>query len=284
MRGLQLLLTERIMPTKELVKSLLYGMDPKLATVLRRGRSLAKTGFHDEDLSQLFLMQSSDTPAVLVNVDYEAFNREARDECDLIATRHRSTKAQVKALAKKSTSATTPASASTPCRPPLLAASSSSETTSRLAKLTLLERKWLFATEGCFKCRKSWTSHRAPECEETTATTKIDVPSGWKAGMEVPDEYKKKTTTSKPVEAKKATVGAVSVDREVQLPEGFSEDSDSESEGYAFPLLRVVVDPNRSRCTAYALADSGSHVSLISVELVKSLGLKERKLAASVAC
>ncbi|GAA6026234.1 hypothetical protein JCM8202_000461 [Rhodotorula sphaerocarpa] len=285
LRSDQLLLTDKVMPTHELVKNLLFNMDDELSAILRRGKALEGTGFHEDDQSALFLAKDSDTKTNQP-VDYEKFDRTARDEWERIAQRRAANVAQIKALAKKGAtgSSTGPASSGSNTRRPTSSTSaftSTTETATKLAKLTQHEKDWLSANAGCFKCRKLRAGHEARDCKEWAKPGEVIViPAGWKTGTPVPPTTSTTTSTSKAT----VTVGAVQVDRGVDLPESFAEDSDTDSDEYALPLLRLVLGSGQKGTAANALADSGSHVSLISDEFVKELGLRAFPLAHPVAC
>ena len=82
----------------------------------------------------------------------------------------------------------------------------------------------------------------------------------------------------------KVTVGTIRPSDEIDVPESFAQDSDTDSDMYALPLLRMRVGSSHSGTVANALADTGSPVSLISAELAGRLGLKQVRLAVPVAC
>lgn len=283
LRSDQLLLTDRIMSTNELVKCLLYNMDPELAGVLRRGTSLDGSGFHEDDQTSLFLSASSTTPPVRKSVDCEKFDREARDEWERIARRRAATQAQVKALTKR-TAATSISTSSSSSRRANASSTNpgSSETGSKLAKLTALEKDWLSANKGCFQCRKIIPGHDWKDCKERPSSDhKIAIPAGWKSGDPVPGVT---TTTSSSSSKAAVTVGAVRLDREIDLPESLAEDSDTASDEYALPLLRLRIGNQVTGAAANALADTGSHVTVISDKFVREMGLKTFPLVNPVAC
>lgn len=107
LRADHLLLTEKILSTRDFVKSLLYGMDPELAAILRRGTSLKGSGFHEDDQAELFISASSSagassgTKTTTSAIDYEKFDREARDEWARIAQRKEANAAQIREATKK---------------------------------------------------------------------------------------------------------------------------------------------------------------------------------------
>ncbi|GAA5989858.1 hypothetical protein JCM11641_001954, partial [Rhodosporidiobolus odoratus] len=73
MRTEHLALTETVMPTKEFVECLLYGMDAKLSVILRNGTSLKNSGYHQDDMANLAF--PSRTPTVYATtIDYSAFD------------------------------------------------------------------------------------------------------------------------------------------------------------------------------------------------------------------
>lgn len=285
LRSDHLLLTDKIMPTREFVKCLLYGMDVELSSILRRGTALKGTGFHEDDQSSLFLATSPST-SIAATVDYESFDREARDEWARIARRKEANAAQIKEAAKRQQAkTTTSAVTATSSKARSTAASTStqadSESSSRLSKLTPLEKDWLRANKGCFHCRKVNAGHESPECSVWPERGfKIDVPASWKSGDPVPTTGVKASTSS----SAKVTVGAIRTEGEIDLPESLADDSDSDSEAYALPLLRMRIGSSSAGTIVNALADSGSPVSLISDELVKNLGMKQIRLSVPVAC
>lgn len=227
LRSDHLFLTDRIMNTREFVKCLLYGMDHELASILCRGGSLKGTGFYEDDQVAMFLGDKAST-AVSTVIEYEKFDREARDEWAKIARRKEANAAQIKEATKKQQKAILAPS-------PSLAASRSSvpstrpetESRSRLAKLTNLEKDWLRANKGCFHCRKLDAGHEAAECKVwPDAGHQIVIPSGWKAGDPIPSSTVKATPSS----SARVTDGAIQTNNEPDIPESFEHDSDTESD------------------------------------------------------
>ncbi|KWU40960.1 hypothetical protein RHOSPDRAFT_27953, partial [Rhodotorula sp. JG-1b] len=272
LRSDHLLLTDRIMNTREFVKCLLYGMDHELSSILRRGESLKGTGFHEDDQAALFLSEKKTTVGS-AEIAYQKFDREARDEWAKIARRKEANLAQIKEATKRqqksvaTTSSSTSRASAAPSTTP-----SDSGSRPKVSKLTSLEKDWLRANEGCFRCRKIRAGHEATECKVWPEPGyQLSIPAGWKAGDDVP----KTTATTTSSSTAKVTVGAIRPNDKIDVPESFAQDSDSDSDMYALPLLRMRIGSSRSGIVANALADTGSPVSLISAELAGRLGLKQ---------
>ncbi|GAA5995184.1 hypothetical protein JCM11641_004411, partial [Rhodosporidiobolus odoratus] len=239
MRTLQLSLSEKVLPTRDFVEGLLYNMDPELSSVLRRGVALKNTGFHEDDLSTLSFAAVIPL-AFTAPLDYE----------------------------NRTTTTRTPTPTADPQRPP--------STGSRPTRLTELERDWLSATKGCFKCRKSWVDHESTDCTEWAPNNWIiRMPAGWKKGDPIPA-----SPPTSGIGGVRAVHG-VEDDEEVELPESLAYGSDTtdKAEGYAFPPLFLTVGSGSRRHSALALADSGSLFTLISDKLVKELGLEKAVLS-----
>ena len=284
LRSDHLLLTDRMMSTRDFVKNLLYGMDEELASILRRGTSLKGTGFHEDDQSAAYLTSATQTPTANAEVDYEKFDREARDEWARIARRKESNAAQIKEATKraKATGTATTTSSATGRSSSAPPSANTSEDRPRVNKLTSKEKDWLRANRGCFRCRKLRAGHEAAACTDwSKAPQKVEIPQGWKVGDPVPEIKESSATTSTTT---RVTVAAIQAEEEIDLPESLAEGSDSDSDGYALPLLRLRLGSDRSGTVANALADSGSPVSLISDELVRELGLEAFRLKVPVAC
>ena len=255
-------------------------MDSELSSILRRGESLKSTGFHEDDQAALFLGDKTKT-AVSAVVAYEKFDREARDEWAKIARRKEANAAQIKEATKKQQKATSISTSVT--RAPSFSSSTPSDSTSRpkIQKLTSLEKDWLRANEGCFRCHKIHAGHDSATCKTWPEPGfHLAIPTGWKAG----DEVSKTTTTTSSSSTAKVTVGAIQPSEQIDIPESFAQGSDSDSDMYALPLLRMRIGSSRSGAIANALADTGSPVSLISDELARSLGLKQFRLMVPVVC
>ncbi|GAA5977503.1 hypothetical protein JCM11641_000983 [Rhodosporidiobolus odoratus] len=291
MRTEHLALTEAVMPLKEFVESLLYGMDSELSVILCNGTSLKNSGLHQDEMANLAF--PSTTPTVYMpTVDYTAFDVEARMEWAKIASRRMANAAQLKALNKKVSSTTSTSSShgltttknitikKEPTTP-------SGNIGSRTAKLTDLEKDWLSATEGCFKCRESWVDHSASWCKRwPTAGYVVPVPPGWDSTKEVPAALRPRQTSTTTATAGSAPVTEFRAlhlygnsDSEVDLPESLAQDSDTDTDGYALPPLSLLVGSKRHGRSVDALADSGSGLSLISDKVVSELGLERRKLS-----
>ncbi|GAA5995413.1 hypothetical protein JCM11641_002145, partial [Rhodosporidiobolus odoratus] len=283
MRAKHLSLTEKILPTRDFVESLLYGMDGKLSSVLRQGSALRNSGLHRDGLERLAVSTTAIVYPPLI--DYLAFDREARDEWSKIATRRRSNAAQLRSLSKKTTNLSLSSSTrNSPAlaRPSSAKASSSNSATTdngtakngggrtRPNKLTELEKDWLSANQGCFRCRKANVDHRAEGCTDWPATDYVvPVPPGWSKDNAAATS----TTTTR--------VGIAAVQgfdkEEIDLPESLAQDSDSDA--YALPPLSLLVGSRQSGLLTDALADSGSFVSLIADKLASRLGLVRQKLS-----
>lgn len=239
LRADHLLLTDKMMSTREFIKCLLYGMDPELSSILRRGDSLKGSGFHEDDQAAQFLAETAKltptttTTATTVTTstatDYEAFDREARDEWARIARRKEANAAQIREATKKQQRASSSTTSSAPAPHSSTTASSQPQAGSRtrLGKLTSLEKDWLRANKGCFHCRKIEAGHEGTDCTVWPAPGfKIEIPAGWKAGDPVPKVEGKATSNS----STRITVEAIHADVEVDLPESLADDSDTESD------------------------------------------------------
>ncbi|GAA5961502.1 hypothetical protein JCM21900_000964 [Sporobolomyces salmonicolor] len=190
-----LVLTEKVLSTREFVEALLYGMDVELSATLRQGMALKNSGLHQDDLVAIAF--STDTTTYPTMLDYEAFDREARNEWSKIAARRHSNAAQLKSMTKRTISL----SLGTPSSPSRLPNTSTNSGRTpnhdtggrtRPPKLTELERDWLSATGGCFRC------------------------------------YATRTTPLVGVRA----VHAIK-DEDIDIPEGFEDDSDTDTDGQA---------------------------------------------------
>ncbi|GAA6054862.1 hypothetical protein NBRC10513_006213 [Rhodotorula toruloides] len=270
MRMDQLSLGDRVLSSRDFDECLLFNMDRELSGILRRGTALANTGFHSDDQVSLALGLAS---TVIASVDYEAFDREARDEWARIAARRASNAAQLRSFARKATSSSSSGNASnsrstssskstvnrsagnSSAPPP-----SSSSSSSRIMPLTDREKDWLRENKGCFKCRKHNVDHSAPDCEEWPAPGYVvPVPADWQPTKAWRSSSSHGTSSSSA--APRATVGAVKVDCEVDIPESLAFGSDSESDGYALPPLSLRIGSRRSD------------------KLARTLGLVRRRLA-----
>ncbi|BGP28267.1 hypothetical protein JCM10295v2_007256 [Rhodotorula toruloides] len=169
LRTEHLQLTDKVMSTRDLIECLLYGMDHELSTILRRGSFLRNSGFHEDDLSLVAL--STSIRAFTEPLDYEKFDREARDEWNKIAARRRSNAAQIRSLSRKTASMTVsnlsklngPAKTSSGTTARTSMSSTTQQTTAvgggRPPKLTEREKDWLSANNGCFRCRQINIDH-----------------------------------------------------------------------------------------------------------------------------
>ncbi|GAA5845583.1 hypothetical protein JCM11251_003669 [Rhodosporidiobolus azoricus] len=293
MRTEHLALTEAVMSTKEFVECLLYGMDAELSVVLRNGTTLKKSGFHQDDMANL-AFPSTTTTFYATTIDYHQFDVEARNEWAKIASRRSANAAQLKSLKKASSS--TPSSSSTSRNTSTskvtgssnkAATTAGSAASGKTAKLTDLEKDWLRATEGCFRCRASWAGHESADCREWPAPGYVvPVPTGWDSSKTVPDSARSRqgssTTTSSesaPVTGFRALHLHNNSNSEVDLPESLAQDSDTDTDGYALPPLSMWVGSTRRGCSVDALADSGSGLSLISDKVASELGLARQKLS-----
>ncbi|GAA5970421.1 hypothetical protein JCM11641_001704 [Rhodosporidiobolus odoratus] len=68
-------------------------------------------------------------------------------------------------------------------------------------------------------------------------------------------------------------------DVDLDLPESLAQGSHTDEEGYALPPLSLLVGTRHRGCSADALADSGSGLSLISGKLASKLGLARQRLS-----
>ncbi|GAA5914643.1 hypothetical protein JCM5296_002447 [Sporobolomyces johnsonii] len=288
LRSEHLALTEKVLPTRDFVEALLYGMDSELSAILRQGVALKGSGLHQDDLIAIAF---STTETVYPNtLDYDTFDREARIEWSKIATRRRSNAAQLKGLTRRTTSlaittTSSPSSRSTPtsvtsARMTTTNPPGRSGNATRPPKLTELERDWLGATRGCFRCRKSYVDHKAKDCTVWAASDFIvPVPPGWDRTKPVPDANAPATTVTAGVRA----VHALDDDN-IDIPESFEDDSDTDTDGCAFPPLHLRLSLPRGGRSVLGLADSGSSVTLISDKLAKELGLVRKKLSKPKRC
>ncbi|GAA5973435.1 hypothetical protein JCM11641_006458 [Rhodosporidiobolus odoratus] len=286
LRTEQLALTEVVMPTKDFVECLLYGMDPELSVVLRNGNVLKNSGFHQDDMANLAF--PSTVPTIYAaTVDYATFDVEARNEWAKIASRREANAVTLKSYSKKSSS--TPSSTA----PPRSNSAPQGTTndykkpsvenaimTGQTAKLTELEKDWLSATQGCFKCRQLWFNHSAADCRTwPTPDYVVPVPSGWDRTKEVPTTASSSTTVDvKPVTGFRA-LHIYDGDSDLDLPESLAQGTDTDDEGCVLPPLSFLVGSKHRGCLADALADSGSGLSLISDKLASELGLVRQKLS-----
>ncbi|GAA5921705.1 hypothetical protein JCM1841_007097 [Sporobolomyces salmonicolor] len=293
MRTEHLALTEAVMSTKDFVECLLYGMDPELSVVLRNGVALKNSGFHQDDMANL-AFPSTTPPCYATTVDYAEFDAEARNEWAKIASRRSANAAQLKSINKKVTSSST--SATVPSRSPSTSKDSTSVSKGsnngtssgavKTAKLTELEKDWLRATNGCFKCRESWVDHESARCGKwPPAGYVVPVPPGWDSSKEVPVSLRPRPSSSAATSGTTAPVIGVRAlhiydsDSEIDLPESLAQDSDTDTDECALPPLSLYVGAKRRGCTVDALADSGSGLSLISDKIASGLGLERRKLS-----
>ncbi|GAA5972542.1 hypothetical protein JCM11641_001892 [Rhodosporidiobolus odoratus] len=283
MRSEHLTLTTNILSTREFVEYLLYGMDDELSSVLRRGQVLKNSGFHQDDLATAAL---STTPlAFTAPIDYDKFDREARDEWSKIAFRRRSNTEQIKALNRKNGGSSTIGNSrgsssgtgrATPLHKPVTSVTTSETSTvgtglPPLSKLTELERDWLSATKGCFKCRTSYVDHEGRDCKTWAPRGHVvPVPVGWNKDKPVPS-----SATSNNVGSMVAALHL----SEVDVPGSFADDSDTDSDGCAFPPLPLVFTSKRRSRRVLGLTDSGSSVTLIADKLASELGLERFRLS-----
>ncbi|GAA5963457.1 hypothetical protein JCM3765_003078, partial [Sporobolomyces pararoseus] len=286
MRTLKLQLTDNVVTDRWLIEMLLYNMDSELSAILRRGTSLKNSGFHEDDLAKLaFVYKNGITNMVLTSpLDFEKFKYEAKDEWSRIDHRRKSNAEQIKLLSKRTTSLSVSSKNSSNTTSSTRPTSTQRTTytpasTGRLSTLTDHEKDWLVANGGCFKCRK-WNlppGHSKDTCQFPAAPYVIKIPNGWKRGDPVP--------TSSLSNSSATTVGIRAIHEEEEDVDnqeedylGYSTDSD-DSDGYAFPPLSLKVGSGRRGKLAYALADSGSSISVVSSDLVKELGLVKHKLS-----
>ncbi|GAA5978438.1 hypothetical protein JCM11641_007946 [Rhodosporidiobolus odoratus] len=289
MRTEHLALTEAVMSTKDFVECLLYGMDSELSVVLRNGNVLKNSGFHRDDMTNL-AFPTATTVVYAATIDYGAFDIEARNEWAKIASRRLANATQLKLLGKKSLSPSSPFLASnkinnaaknpsTTSRKPVATITEGSGTGGRTAKLTELEKDWLSATQGCFKCRQFYVNHSASDCRTwPTPGYVVPVPKGWDRSQEVPDVKPSTTTEGKVVTGFRA-LRVEDSDSEIDLPESLRNGTDTDEEGCVLPPLPLLVGSKRRSRSADALADSGSGLSLISDKLASKLGLVRQKLS-----
>ncbi|BGP24125.1 hypothetical protein JCM10295v2_003029 [Rhodotorula toruloides] len=240
LRTEHLQLTDKVMSTRDFIECLLYGMDHELSTILRRGSFLRNSGFHEDDLSLVAL--STSIRAFTEPLDYEKFDREARDEWNKIAARRRSNAAQIRSLSRKTASVTvsnpsklngpTKTSSGTTARTSM---SSTAQQTAavgggRPPKLTEREKDWLSANNGCFRCRRIDIDHDPKQCTDwAPANYVIKVPQGWEKDKPIPPLVPSSTNAS--ISTGPSTVGIAAIYQdhdEVDLPESFADDSDTD--------------------------------------------------------
>ncbi|GAA5826830.1 hypothetical protein JCM3770_005419 [Rhodotorula araucariae] len=238
LRTEQLALTERILGTREFVKALLYEMDVELCAVLRRGDVLRNSGYHVDDLNQV---ASSSMPTVVTPIDYDAFDREARDEWSKVEARRCSNAAQVKQSTKKAANLSV-SGGPVNCKPSTAATMRGSsggssgtprDDTLRPAPLTTLERDWLSANDRCFKCRKVHVGHTLRDCATwAPAGFVVKVPAGWTNSNGLPSVSSTQVSATTPRIARIAAIQ----DDEVDIPESFADDTDTDTDGFVAPL------------------------------------------------
>ncbi|BGP32763.1 hypothetical protein JCM10296v2_004547 [Rhodotorula toruloides] len=289
LRTEHLQLTDKVMPTRDFIECLLYGMDPELSTLLRRGTFLRNSGFHEDDLS--LIAPSTSTLAFTAPLNYDKFDRKARDEWNKIAVRRRSNAAQIRSLSRKAAAITVsnpsksngPAKTSSGTTTRSSASSAMPQTASggggRPPKLTEQEKDWLSANNGCFRCRRINIDHDPKQCTDwASANYVIKVPQGWEKDKPVPASVPSSTNAS--ISTGSLTVGLAAIyqdDDKMDLPESFADDSDTD--GCTFPPLHLRVAASRGGRSVMGLADSGSSVSLISDKLAAGLGLERFSLS-----
>ncbi|GAA5982121.1 hypothetical protein JCM11641_000594 [Rhodosporidiobolus odoratus] len=289
MRTEHLALTEAVMSTKDFVECLLYGMDSELSVVLRNSNVLKNSGSHRDNMTNL-AFPTATTVVYAATIDYGAFDIEARNKWAKIASRRLANATQLKLLGKKSSSPSSSSLASnkinnaaknpsTTSRKPVATTTEGSGTGGRTAKLTELEKDWLSATQGCFKCRQSYVNHSASDCRTwPTPGYVVPVPKGWDRLREVPDVKPSTTTEGKVVTGFRA-LRVEDSNSEIDLPESLGNGTDTDEEGCVLPPLPLLVGSKRRSRSADALADSDSGLSLISDKLASELGLVRQKLS-----
>ncbi|TKA50134.1 hypothetical protein B0A53_06510 [Rhodotorula sp. CCFEE 5036] len=228
MRAEHLALGEQVMSTREFVEHLLFNMDAEVSVVLRRGTSLKGTGLLDEETAALAVTTTTAPQIYKTVVDYDKFNDEARLEWSKIAVRRESNAMQLRALAKKSSSKSQPATHHAPSRNTGAAAQTARPNAAagdgpRLPTLTAREKADLDEHEGCYKCRRTNAGHRSNACPNgfPPAEFVIKIPSGWVATPRPPFVPAATTTTAPNAPAARAGIRALRI-----------EDSDSDEEVY----------------------------------------------------
>ncbi|GAA5878148.1 hypothetical protein JCM1840_002257 [Sporobolomyces johnsonii] len=266
-------------------------MDPELSIVLRQGTALKGSGLHQDELATL--ADTTSTTVYPSTIEYDMFNNEARTEWAKIAARRRSNAAQLKALGKKAatlsiSSPSTRTSSSSSSRPNANSSNSSSGNLTLTAggrppKLTELERDWLSANHGCFKCCKIQVDHKAATCNQwAPANWVVRVAARWDRTKPVPTPATTGPATPTPGLAGVCAVYVLD-DDEIDLPESLADDSD-DSDECTFPPLPIRIGSTRRNRSVIALADSGSSIVLISDKLVKELELVRVKLSRPKRC
>ncbi|GEM11018.1 transposase [Rhodotorula toruloides] len=225
LRTEHLQLTDKVMSTRDFIE---------------RGSFLRNSGFHEDDLSLVAL--STSTRTFTEPLDYEKFDREARDEWNKIAARCRSNAAQIRWLSRKTASMTVsnlsklngPAKTSSGTTTRTSTSSTAQQTASvgggRPPKLTEREKDWLIANNGCFRCRRINIDHDPKQCTDwAPANYVIKVPQGWEKDKPIPPLVPSSTNTS--ISTRPSTVGIAAIyqdNDEVDLPELFADDSDTD--------------------------------------------------------
>ncbi|GAA5826736.1 hypothetical protein JCM11251_002874 [Rhodosporidiobolus azoricus] len=230
------------MSTKDFVECLLYGMDGELSVVLRNGNVLKNSGFHQDDMANL-AFPSTTASVYGTTIDYTKFDFKACNEWAKIASRLLANAAQLKSINKRATltsSSNPPLSCTTSNTKDNASSAKTSNTPGpewggKTSKLTELEKDWLRATKGCFRCRASWVDHESADCTKWPAPGYVvPVPSGWNSSKDVPESARptsSTTTLSALVTGFRALHLQGDSNSEIDLPESLAQDSDSDTDG-----------------------------------------------------
>ncbi|GAA5973503.1 hypothetical protein JCM21900_002203 [Sporobolomyces salmonicolor] len=204
LRSEHLVLTEKVLSMREFVEVLLYGMDVELSATLRQGTALKNSGLHQDDLVAIAF--STDTTTYPTMLDYEAFDREARNEWSKIAAQRHSNTAQLKSMTKRTISL----SLGTPSSPSRLLTTSTNST-----------RTPNHDTGG---------RTRPPKLTELEHATRTTALVGVRAVHTIKDE-------------------------DIDIPEGFGDDSDTDTDGVAIKGEFDYFTINEFVCATVSLAN-----------------------------
>ncbi|GAA5974660.1 hypothetical protein JCM11641_007045 [Rhodosporidiobolus odoratus] len=299
----------------ELVKNLIYNMEEELARYLRQHEVLLGTGYHEDDRDAIGLGASTPTleetavppPAdnvAIRSIDYSNFDKTARNQWSVIASRRADVARQVGAARKSTTSGNTSVKGTGSVSSPVptttsrpLTDTSRTTPTAVSAALTPLERAYLSATYGCTKCRKSRQKHRAISCpSDIISRERVPVSSSFKPGNTVPlpsgftpatDSYapapSSTSATTTPAERVAAGLRGFSLiedvdDEEKTLDWSTGDEDDEYAELHLPPLSLRAGDVFHGSEVGQALADSGCSSIYISDRMVEKLGLEKQRL------
>lgn len=257
MRKQQLEIGGAVMSEKELVGELLFNMDEELSALLRKNPALRTTGYHQADLATLGLCKPSVAdllPAKIGNISYADFEAIALSEWQPIAHRRQQVATQL-SRARRATTLPVPPTAVKRTTTTSSVVSSSSPAAAKVLRLSDLERSYLNAYSGCFKCRRINVDHQSRDCPNGFPSTPLQVPAGWKPG--------------KKEETMEARIAKLSV-QEMSDPEDEILQSEEEWSDQKCAQLQCTMNGTE----ALALVDSGCSTMIISRTLASSLNLR----------